>query len=410
MRVRLADGFKEDPKAAAAARLVRACVHCGFCNATCPTYRLLGDELDGPRGRIYQIKSVLEGQPPTRRIQTHLDRCLNCRACETTCPSGVRYGKLLDLGQQLLEQKLKRPGLSRCLRLGLRTLLPYPLRLRPWVRLGQILRVFLPVALRARLPEAAPAWPEPTHARRMLILDGCVQAVLAPQINAAAARALDRLGVSLIVAPKAGCCGALSYHLGAREEGLAFARRNIDAWWPYLAQGVEAIVTTASGCGLMLKEYGELLADDPRYAAKAAVVSARTQDLSEVLASCPDLDALRPGRPLKVAFHSPCTLQHGLRLGGVVERILERLGMILTQVPDAHLCCGSAGAYSLLQPKLARRLRQEKLAALESGAPDLIATANIGCLLYLKPAARRPVVHWVELLEPAGQSACRSAD
>lgn len=399
MHLKLAPRFKSHPGAQVAGQIIRACVHCGFCNATCPTYQLLGDELDGPRGRIYQIKSVLEGEAPTVRIQTHLDRCLACRACETTCPSGVRFGSLLDIGRQLVEEQVKRPWRQRLLRWGLRRIIPYPRRLAPWVYLVQRSRRWLPQTWTSRLPEnKALSWPTPVHPRRMLVLEGCVQSVLAPRINAVAAQVLDRLGISLLRAPQAGCCGALSYHLGAQAEGLAFARRNIDAWWPYLEQGVEAIVTSASGCGLMVKEYGKLLAGDPQYAAKAEAVSTLTKDLSEVLSDCPDLDKLRPSRPLRVAFQSSCTLQHGLRLAGVVERVLERLTFILTAVPDAHLCCGSAGAYSILEPKLAGALRRNKIAALESGAPDLIATANIGCLLYLKPVATKPVVHWVELL------------
>ncbi len=400
MHVQIAQQLKDHPQAQAASELIRACVHCGFCNAACPTYALLGDELDGPRGRVYQIKSVLEGQPATVKIQTHLDRCLLCRACETACPSGVHYGRLLDLGRQVLEERLKRPWPQRLVRFGLRAILPYPKRLAPWVNLAKAFSWLLPAAICAQLPKPLPAsWPKPRHRRRMLVLDGCVQSLLAPQINLAAAQILDRLGISLIRAPQAGCCGALSYHLGAREEGLEFARRNLKAWWPYLAQGIEAIVTTASGCGLMVKEYAELLASDPQYAAKAAAISAKTWDLSEVLASVSGLEELRP-LPRKIAFHAPCTLQHGLHLTGVVERLLSSLGFELTSVPDGHLCCGSAGTYSLLQPKLARKLRQRKIAALESGAPDLIATANLGCLLYLKPAATCPVVHWVELLAP----------
>ncbi|MCX8048407.1 MAG: glycolate oxidase subunit GlcF [Methylohalobius sp.] len=405
MYLELASKFKNHPQAYDAAQIIRSCVHCGFCNATCPTFRVLGDELDGPRGRIYQIKSLLEGQKATVHIQNHLDRCLTCRGCETTCPAGVRFGRLLDLGRHIVEAQVKRPWRQRLLRWGLRHFVPYPGRIAPWVRLARFVRLGLPKAWVSRLPPPnQPIWPAPAHSRRMLVLDGCVQAVLAPQINAAAAKVLDGLGISLLPAPKAGCCGALSYHLGAQEDGLIFAKRNIDAWWPYVEQGIEAIVTTASGCGLMVKEYGQLLTDDPRYAEKASVVSALVKDICEVLAGLPKLEQFRPQQSLKIAFQSPCTLQHGLRLAGRVEELLQRLGYELAPVPDAHLCCGSAGAYSILESKIAAELRRAKIAALESSHPDLIATANIGCFLYLKPVATRPVIHWIELLA-AGKAA-----
>ncbi len=401
MDVRLPPASRRDPVARLAADIIRGCVHCGFCNATCPTYRLLGDELDGPRGRIYQIKSWMEGEPPTTNLRKHLDRCLTCRACETTCPSGVRYGRLLDLARGRLEGVFPRPWHQRWLRRLLRFWLPYPRRIAPLVRVARLASPVLPATLKRRLPPQPSApWPPPRHPRRMLVLDGCVQAVLAPGINRAAARVFDRLGISLIRAPEAGCCGALSYHLGAHEEGLAFMRRNVDAWWPYVERGVEAIVVTASGCGVTVKEYGELLADDPAYAAKARRIAELTRDPAEIVAGL-DLRRLVP-RPAKVAFQSPCTLQHGQRLDGVVEGILRRLGFQLTPVADAHLCCGSAGTYSILQPALARRLRSDKIAALESGSPEIIATANVGCLLHLRPATAIPVRHWLELLDQDG--------
>ncbi|XSG85954.1 MAG: glycolate oxidase subunit GlcF [Methylohalobius sp. ZOD2] len=399
MHIQPVSWLQNHPDAKIARDIIRACVHCGFCNATCPTYQLLGDELDGPRGRIYQIKSLWEGAPATARIQTHLDRCLTCRACETTCPSGVRYGRLLDIGRGIVERQVKRPWHQRLLRRLLRLCLPYPRRLRPWYRLAQTVRPLIPALFKVYVRSGrAPIWPEVRHVRRMLVLDGCVQSVLAPDINAVTARILDRLGISLVRAPRAGCCGAMSDHLGAHDEGLAFMRRNIDAWWPWVEGGVEAIVMTASGCGVTVKEYGELLAHDPDYAAKAATVSALAKDLSEVMAEKAGLEALQP-KPVKVAFQSPCTLQHGLGLAGKVESLLRYLGFELTPVADPHLCCGSAGTYSILQPKLARRLRRNKIAALERGDPDVIATANIGCLLHLRPAASRPVVHWIELLD-----------
>jgi glycolate oxidase iron-sulfur subunit len=390
------------PEGQEADAILRSCVHCGFCTATCPTYRILGDELDGPRGRIYLVKQVLEGQAVTQRTQLHLDRCLTCRACETTCPSGVRYARLADIGRSVVESAVGRPWREAALRRALRLVLPYPARLAPFLRLAQALRALLPRSLAARVPgrRRPGEWPSVRHPRRMLVLAGCVQSVATPEANATAARVLDRLGISLLTVPAAGCCGAMSHHLGAGEEARAFLRRNIDAWWPHLEAGVEAIVVSASGCGSVVKEYGDLLAGDPVYAARAHRVSALTRDLGEVLAA-EDLTPLgQPGRGTAVAYHPPCSLQHGQKRPGLVEGILARLGYQLTPVPDAHICCGSAGTYSLLQPELSRRLLDDKLAALEGGAPSLIATANIGCQLHLAGAARIPVRHWVELLEP----------
>lgn len=381
--------------------ILRACVHCGFCTATCPTYQLLGDELDGPRGRIYQIKVVLEGQTPTRITQLHLDRCLTCRACETTCPSGVKYARLADIGRHYVDERVTRPWRERLLRRLLVHLLPYPGRIQPLLWLGRITRPLLPSAIRSKIPQQRPvaAWPQPAARRRMLALAGCVQSVATPQANVAAARALARLGIDLIEAPKAGCCGALAYHVGDREAGLAAMRRNIDAWWPEIEAGCEAILVMASGCGTMVKEYGEVLAQDPRYAQKAERVAALARDPSEVLAG-EDLTALgSPGRGRRVAFHSPCSLQHGQQIKLVVEPILARLGFVPTLVPDGHLCCGSAGTYSITQPRLSAELKTNKLAALASDTPEVIATANVGCQLHLGSDARVPVVHWLELIE-----------
>lgn len=402
MQTNLADFIKNTADGREADSILRKCVHCGFCTATCPTYQLLGDELDGPRGRIYLIKESLEGQTVTEKTRRHLDRCLSCRSCETTCPSGVRYGRLLDIGRAVVEERAPRPVHERALRRALRWLLPHPGRFAPLLRFGQSLRPLLPAGLRRHIPKrsAAGSWPAPRHARRVLCLDGCVQSSIAPGINAAAARVLDRLGVSLVPTAAAGCCGAVSHHLSARSEALDFMRRNIDAWWPQLEQGAEAVLTGASACTAMIKEYGELLADDPQYAHKAARVSKLARDLSEVIAA-EDLSALGNSTVLsrRVAFHSPCTLQHAQGIRGTVESILDSRGHRLTRVRDSHLCCGSAGTYSILQPTLSKRLRENKLAALEADKPELIATANIGCLVELRAASDVPVVHWIELLD-----------
>jgi glycolate oxidase iron-sulfur subunit len=395
--------FLRTPEGREADAILRACVHCGFCTATCPTYQLLGDELDGPRGRIYQIKLVLEGQTPTRVTQRHLDRCLTCRACETTCPSGVRYARLVDIGRHTVEVRVGRPWSERGLRRLLVAIVPYPRRLAPLVWLGRLARPLLPAALRSKLParQAAGRWPKSANRRRMLALAGCVQSVTTPRTNAAAARLLSRLGIDLIEVPEAGCCGAVAYHLDDREAGLDAMRSNIDAWWPEIESGAEAILVNASGCGAMVKEYGELLAHDPDYAERAARVAILARDPAEVLGA-EDLSVLgTPGVGRRVAFHSPCSLQHGQQLKWVVEPILERLGFVTTAVPDAHLCCGSAGTYSITQPDLSTRLRANKVAALESDAPEIIATANIGCQLHLAGGTRTPVVHWLELLDEA---------
>jgi glycolate oxidase iron-sulfur subunit len=382
--------------------ILRNCVHCGFCNATCPTYQLTGDELDGPRGRIYQIKQVLEGREPTERNRLHLDRCLTCRACETTCPSGVDYHLLLDTGREIIESRLPRKLRDRLLRKALRLVLPRPAVFTPLLRMGQFVRPLLPASLRQRIPARHRTTPSGTvknHTRSMLLLDGCVQPALAPQINAATHRVLDALGINTLTAGNAGCCGALSQHLSATAEARAFMRNNIDAWWPAIENGAEAIVVTASGCAPMVKDYGRLLADTD-YAEKAARVSALAKDLSEVIdieAAAQALGRMDAGH--KIAFHSPCTLQHGQGISGVVEHLLERLGYELTPVANSHLCCGSAGTYSILQPGMASVLRENKLEALQSGKPEIIATANIGCLVHMANHADVPVKHWIELLE-----------
>jgi glycolate oxidase iron-sulfur subunit len=405
MQTSLADFIKDTPEGREADAILRACVHCGFCTATCPTYQLLGDELDSPRGRIYLIKQALEGQPVSARTQLHLDRCLTCRACETTCPSGVRYGHLVDIGRGIVERQVPRPWHERAKRRALRAVLPHRARFAPLLRVGQILRPLIPGRLRRKVPprQAPSAWPEPRHTRRMLVLDGCVQPAIAPNINAATARVLDRLGIDLIRPEGAGCCGALSYHLNAHDEGLDFMRGSIDAWWPHIEAGAEAVVVTASGCGAQVKDYGYLLRNDPAYAEKAARVSTLARDIGEVLAR-EDLGPLngRAPRQPRLAFHSPCTLQHGQKLNGVVERVLRELGWTLTAVPDAHLCCGSAGTYSILQADLSQQLLRNKVGALQSGRPELIATANIGCLTHLQSGTAMPVRHWIELVDELG--------
>ena len=407
MQTQLHESFRDTELGKEADRILRTCVHCGFCNATCPTYQLLGDERDGPRGRIYLIKEALEGATPTRRTQLHLDRCLTCRACETTCPSGVNYGRLLDIGRQHVEEIVVRTPRDRALRALLLAIIPWRRRFAALLAVGRLLRPLTLGRLRKSIPLVKPvgAWPTARHARRMLVLDGCVQPSAAPDINAAAARLLDRVGISLIRSAD-GCCGAVAHHLCAEHQAQAHMRHNIDAWWPHIESGVEAIIVTASGCGTQVRDYALLLRDDPAYAAKALRVSALFRDLSQVVAEqAPHLAARsQPTSTISaanvtVAFQSPCSLQHGLKIRGVVENLLSDAGFTLLPVADGHLCCGSAGTYSILQPELSRRLKANKLAALQAHGPDVIATANIGCLLHLSADANRPVRHWIELLE-----------
>jgi glycolate oxidase iron-sulfur subunit len=405
MQTKLADFIRDTPQGREADSILRACVHCGFCLATCPTYQLLGDELDSPRGRIYLIKQMLEGEAVTQSTQLHLDRCLTCLACETTCPSGVRYGRLADIGRGLLEEKVHRPWWQRGQRAALRFLLLRRPLFSVLLRTGQTLRPLLPPALRRTVPARQPAgaWPRTPRTRRMLVLEGCVQPALAPNINAAAARVLDRLGIALVAAPNAGCCGAIDQHLGRHDAALDDVRRNIDAWWPYIEQGAEAVVITASGCGVLVKDYGHLLRNDPAYADKAARVAALACDVSEVVLA--EKDRLLPllHRQMQtrgpLAFHSPCSLQHGQKIKGTVEQLLAAAGYALTPVADSHLCCGSAGTYSILQPALSRRLLANKVQALESGAPVAIATANIGCLTHIQTGTALPVRHWIEIID-----------
>lgn len=405
MQTNIIESFKHSADGQEAESILRACVHCGFCTATCPTYQLLGNELDSPRGRIYLIKEMLEGAAVTAKTQLHLDRCLTCRSCETTCPSGVQYGRLVDIGRAYVEHKIGRNLWQSTQRWLLRTVLPRTGLFNFLLGLGHLFRPLLPGFIAKAVPVVPPAKPRPTtrHVRTMLVLEGCVQPGLAPATNAAAARVLDKLGISLLSAEQAGCCGAVSYHLNAHADGLDYMRRNIDAWWPYVTQGAEAVVMTASGCGAMVKEYGHLLRHDAVYAEKAGKIAFLTRDLSEILAAEKEglLKQLKSAARGKVAFHSPCTLQHGQKIVGVIEELLGQAGYELTPISDKHLCCGSAGTYSILQKELSQQLLHNKLAALQNGKPAQIVSANIGCQSHLQSGTTMPVRHWVELIEEA---------
>ena len=400
MQTRLPETLLATRQGKRADEILRNCVHCGFCTATCPTYQLLGDELDGPRGRIYQIKQVLEGANPGPRLQQHLDRCLSCRSCETTCPSGVAYAELLEIGRAVTEQRLPRSPMDKFQRYLLRKVLPYPSRFALLFKTGSLLKGVLPRSLARKIPVASSSgqWQSSTGDRKILVLDGCVQSVLTPDVNELASQVFSRLGIALIREQKAGCCGAVSQHLSADEEAKQFIRQNIDAWWPHIEAGVEAIISTASGCGLMLHEYAKIMVDDLDYADKAKKISSLVKDPVQILAEM-DLSALaiKPTSQ-KIAFHPPCTLQHGMQQSGAVEKILTDLGFSLVDIKDKHLCCGSAGTYSILQPELSSKLQENKLKNLLQDKPDLIVTANIGCQLHLQQGTGVPVKHWLSLL------------
>jgi glycolate oxidase iron-sulfur subunit len=414
VQTHLSAEFSDSAEGKEAAAILRKCVHCGFCNATCPTYQLLGDELDGPRGRIYLIKQVLEGAEVTRSTQLHLDRCLTCLNCQTTCPSGVEYGHLVDIGRKLVEERVARPAADKAVRWSLKQGLTSRL-FGPALKLGQALRPLLPKILKDKVPvpvrvrEAGRQAAEPpslrTHARKVLMLGGCVQPSMMPNIDRAAARVLDIAGMQTVYAAGAGCCGALRTHLSDHQGGLADMRRNIDAWIPLLAAGdVEAIISSASACALSVKEYGHALAGDAAYAGKAARISALARDLSELLPQLvPALKArLRGGAVKRAVFHAPCTLQHGQRLRGGVEAHLRALGLdVVAAGEEAHLCCGSAGTYSILQPRLAAQLRDRKLSNLAKTDPEIILSANIGCIQHLQSGSTTKVMHWIELLDEA---------
>jgi len=402
MQTQLASWIRDTPEGVEADAILRKCVHCGFCTATCPTYQLLGDELDGPRGRIYLMKQLLEGGEVSEKTQLHLDRCLTCRSCETTCPSGVQYGRLVDIGRKLVEDRVERPFADRMMRGALKAGLTSPM-FAPAMKIGQWMRPLLPASLKAKVPEARDAGEYPTrhHVRRMILLEGCVQPAMAPNINTATARVLDALGVEVVRPSAAGCCGAIRYHLNDHNGGLDDARRNIDAWWPLIEGGAEAIVMNASGCGQQVKEYGHMLARDPEYAEKAHRIGELTQDLAEVVPGLVDELKRKLGSRAsgKVAFHSPCTLQHGLKIRGAIETLLTSLGASVPAIGESHFCCGSAGTYSVLQPALSIQLRDRRLGHLQAPEPEAILSANIGCITHLQSGTDTRVMHWIEWLD-----------
>ncbi len=400
MKTELVDSFRNSEDGKVAEKILRACVHCGFCNATCPTYQLIGDENDGPRGRIYLIKQMLEGKPVSDSTQLHLDRCLTCRNCETTCPSGVEYSKLLDIGRKQIEMHSPRSFKEQLTRKILRTVLPYPNRFGPLLTVGRVFKPILPAKIKSKIPRRVAKGSKliAQHKRRMLVLEGCVQPALSPDINSATARVLHKLGISLITAKKAGCCGAVSQHLSAEDEALVFMKKNIDAWCSEIESGAEAIVMTASGCGAMVKDYAHHLRNDSEYAEKAQRVSDLCKDISEIIAH-EDLSKLSIKGTEKISWHPPCTLQHGQKVNGVVEKILGDCGYELLAVNDQHLCCGSAGTYSILQPEISQQLQANKITNLQQNKPEMIVTANIGCQTHLQEVSGVPVIHWIHLLD-----------
>jgi glycolate oxidase iron-sulfur subunit len=409
-----------DPQVASSEKILRACVHCGFCTATCPTYVLLGDELDSPRGRIYLIKEMLEqNSPATREVVKHIDRCLSCLACMTTCPSGVNYMHLVDHAREHIEKTYKRPLTDRVIRGLLARVLVDPALFRLAIVAGLIARPLAPVldllglhrmaAMLRLTPRRKPAPPvdrvgkvypaEGACRGRVALLSGCINPVLAPSTNEAAIRLLNRHGIEVVVAAGEACCGSLAHHMGREDEALARARNNIDAWTrEFDGAGLDAILVTVSGCGTTLKDYGFMLRNDLVYAKKAARVSARARDITEYLAKL-DLREAVARKPLTIAYHAACSLQHGQKVIREPKDLLSRSGFVVKDVPEGHLCCGSAGTYNILQPALAEQLRARKVANIESLAPDVIAAGNIGCITQLAAGSAIPVVHTIELLD-----------
>ncbi|MCE2745582.1 MAG: glycolate oxidase subunit GlcF [Burkholderiales bacterium] len=415
MDTQLADWIKDTPDGKAADAILRKCVHCGFCTATCPTYQILGDELDSPRGRIYLIKQVLEGKQVTRKTQQHLDRCLTCRNCETTCPSGVKYGQLIDIGRKIVDERVERPMAEKLTRESLKMLMTNRPMFNAGMAMGKAVRGILPESIKKKVPAKRATLPfaSTAHTRKVILLKGCVQPAMMPSIDSATSVILDALGIQSMVVQESGCCGAVKFHLNDHAGGLAQMKTNIDAWYNLLQSGeAEALVMNASGCGVTVREYAHHFENDREYAAKAKLISDKTLDIGEFITK-QNADGLsRLGTKVKaaiaqqripgtIAFHPPCTLQHGQQIKGVIENVLTTLGFTLTPVADSHLCCGSAGTYSVLQPELSKELKKRKLANLMAGKPQAIASANIGCLGHLESDATVDVRHWVEWVAQA---------
>lgn len=399
MQTSLAKNFLQTLDGRQVDDILRACVHCGFCNATCPTYQLTGDELDGPRGRIYLIKNFFEGKPSSTVSMKHLDRCLTCLSCETTCPSGVKYGDLVDIGREYMEKEIGRTIIDKIKRRLIIDTFSRPSRAAMLFSIARFLRHLLPPKLADKIPAKPIVSPIPalfTSERKLLTIKGCVQSVVAPQINAAASKVLSHLDIRLEEA-KSNCCGALAFHLMDIKSAKKTIRDNIDNWYRSLLEENEYLVITSSGCSHFIKQYNKIMQTDHKYAEKARIVAQRTLDLAEMAMDLVRSTAIPKNR--KVAFHSPCTLQHGQKIIGNIESLLRKAGYTLTTVQNSHLCCGSAGSYSLLEAKLSTRLLQDKITSLEAGQPDIIATANIGCLIHLQSATKTPVKHWIELLQ-----------